>query len=46
MKKKRFSTLFDNKELIKTLIVMKFIFMLLLLTSLQSFSKQIRRTQN
>jgi TonB-dependent starch-binding outer membrane protein SusC len=38
MKKKRISTLFENKDLIKLLIAMKFCFMLLLLTTAQVFS--------
>jgi TonB-linked SusC/RagA family outer membrane protein len=38
MKKKRFLKLFENKDLIKILIAMKFSFMLLLLTTAQVFS--------
>ncbi len=38
MKKKRIPTLFENKDLIKLLIAMKFCFMLLLLTTAQVFS--------
>lgn len=38
MKKKRILTLFESKDLIKLLIAMKFIFMLLLLTTVQVFA--------